>query len=163
MLRIYKCRKCGKQHPSPTGKHCRELEHEQLGAEQMAAPSDNDTAETLGEIMTILMEVKATVAEVVERVAVVENRGDETGLLQASANNIEQDGANIEANGSVQPDETDGYATADTLRKDVRAMQRAAERIAQCQLDDSDDEDMHGQTVRSPDRCLRRQKTSNVE
>ena len=129
MPRIYKCRKCGQPHGPPTDKHCRNVVVE-----------EGETS--MRELMAVIMEVKNKVDEMDKKAS----RDDANGAVAAAAE------AQVNEEGSERSEEEESveeeaettvanYVTPKTIRKDLRAMTKAAERIAKMQDTDSDDDE----------------------
>ena len=135
MPRNYKCKNCGVQHAPPTGKHCRNT-------------VENGQNDVLSELLPVLLEIKKQLAnkgesektvEGAEGTSELENDGDEAASVDSEP---------VRDVVRVSDDGDDDGITPQELRKDIRAMKKAAERIARIQSDDSDDEDS-GTTKRS--------------
>ena len=128
MPRIYKCKKCGEQHGPPTGKHCRARE----------STEDGEQLNPIETMMPLLLELQQQMAEMKQSIADNASRTPENVEREVES----EDGESLERGEEEKSEEAAAtYTTPESLRKDVRAMQRAAARIASIQSDDSDDED----------------------
>ena len=137
MPRQYKCRKCGVVHAPPTGKHCRnqgiEEEVDELQDDlDEQQEVQNDETQTLA----ILLELKQQMNNFGEQMGLV---GERLGSLEDTRDRFLVDSDIRGATGGMAEEE-DALATPTSLRKDMRLMRQAANRLANLQLDDSDDE-----------------------
>ena len=133
MPREYKCRKCGIIHMPPTGKKCNRLQDEPEIAEEDVM-SEQGEAEEEDPVMAMCMRMEQRM-EMMEQnfLKMQESRTREEGS--------ETQRSTTEGNGEQQSGDGD-TVNARTLREDVRAMERAANRIAQFRemdLEDADD------------------------
>ena len=157
MPRQYGCKKCGHVHSPPTGKKCRfVVETEAQPEEDMAETASETSAagseissgatakETTTDLLPLLLDIRAEMTGMKERLTAVETR----------------DAAPQKVNVEESADSEDSELPADPaeLRRDKRAIRRAAERIAKLTMDDSDDDDIQdGRRIRgSSMRCLGR-------
>ena len=124
MPKEYKCKKCGKVHFPPTGKHCRELRDEETGNE--------DEQQS---VIALLLEVREKMEGMEERMDRYHGTDGEELPEQPTTSTA----------GPLQPMdaiEEEGGATPASLRKDISLMAEAASRIAQINVDVyGDDED----------------------
>ena len=123
MPRRYRCKKCGLDHPPPTGKHCPQANEQSNGAA-------NST-----DMLNVLLDIKEKVEDIEQRVKVVEEAEADSPRKGINVlNDSQPDEFEVRgAEGGVQD-----LTTPDTLRRDLRLMAQATERMAQ--LRDSDDE-----------------------
>ena len=146
MPRIYKCRKCGKQHGPPTGKHCRARDSSEEEERSSTLDDIMPALEALKkqmEDMPAVRELSKQMAEMNTRMERVENGQNDRQSEQDSEERDGDDGDGFEqADDEAGQEAAASYATPESLRKDVKAMQRAAARIALYQQDDSDDEEL---------------------
>ena len=137
MPREYMCKRCGRSHMPPTGKKCtlRELDIE---------PEEVEAEVERSESPDMMMLIKAQLDGIEEKMSVMDGFEERMQRMEASRDGgsvigdlalevRNEQGAASQGNGEI--------ATPSTIRNDVRAMQRAAERIAQFRIDDSDDDD----------------------
>ena len=138
MPRIYKCRKCGQQHGPPTGKQC-------------TNDRDLGTDNPVQDLLPVLMEIKSNmgsmeeymanrIGSMEERMASMESRD----RAESEQGEQEQDSDGSDEGETVADEEgaTGGSdITPKMLRKDIRAMRKAAGRLAKFQDTDSEDED----------------------
>ena len=127
MPRIYKCKKCGIQHGPPTGKQC---------TNERQVVENNP----MQELLPVLMDIRSEMARMNDKM--------QPGEAAGRSETIEQEEIAEESEISEEEEEaqTEGASggrqiSPKTLRRDVRAMRKAAERIARYQDSDSDDED----------------------
>ena len=150
MPRQYLCKTCGNVHAPPTGKKCRwqETEHEEDDNEsEDMAEMEAEGGET-DPMMHLMLQMKQQMDGmeqnmrqqmdgIEERMRKVETGGDSESVrarpVRDADNENEVDGEHSAALDVITPA---------TLRNDVRAMQRAAQRIAQIGTDDLDDDDL---------------------
>ena len=136
MPRICHCKTCGQQHGPPTGKHCRNARIADITGVQ--------------ELLPVLMEIKNKLNNVDEKVTNVDERVKKVEEKQLSGGDVVSGQLPVDSEGSDDGDveempeqmgATGGedYVTPAALRKDIRAMRKAAERIERMQDTDSDD------------------------
>ena len=65
MPRHYKCKKCGKAHATPTGKHCREFYH----------PDEEKNGQTTEGMMPLLLDIHEKIKDMDRRVSSIEGSG----------------------------------------------------------------------------------------
>ena len=129
MPRDYKCRKWGNSHQPPTGKRCPHRD------EPVEAAGENDIMSMLRKMQEKLDSfdgMKEQMDGIVDRVSRVEfgsEGGSETQQTETQVVAVERQDEG--ASGST--------ITPESLRSDVKAMQRAAQRIASYRMDDEDD------------------------
>ena len=128
MPRIYKCKNCGLHHAAPTGKQCKN-------------GPDKGESNVMNELLPVLMDIKNQLANMKDHRSRVE-RTEETDATQESelvedSENSETEQEETQAAGA----DDDSPITPQELRKDIRAMRKAAKRIARLQSDDSDEEE----------------------
>ena len=125
MSKEYSCKKCGQKHTPPTGRKC--TRHRVENGEQG------------DDVMSLLMRMDAkmdTKFDAIERrVAQIEIEKNDSE--QETQRQEQSDSSEEETDADQQDNENE--ITPETLRSDVRAMERAARRIAQFKDDDSDD------------------------
>ena len=122
MSKEYACKKCGKSHVPPTGKRC---------TQEREIPDSANNDEVLGLLSQLKQQFDTM--QVQMQTLQAERTVAQTDDQQAiDSDNSEQE------EGATADGETD-LITPETLRDDVRAMERAARRIARFKEDDSDD------------------------
>ena len=145
---MYTCRKCGDTHSPPTGEKCRRLELEENESHSdeenpLETEVASEHSDKLLQIMLQMKEkmenmdisIKQRIDGIEERIKRVETGGDnESVVITPNGNNI--DGA-LASVAQMGPQE---IITPASLRSDVRAMQRAAQRIAQFELEDFEED-----------------------
>ena len=138
MPRQYTCRKCGVPHAPPTGKKCNRREEalDENVAMAAATPAtqllvEPDAIATLTELM---LDIRAKVENIDERVKTVETGKEKDAPAP-------EEGAGIAASALEVRQEREEVPTVADLRNDMRAMQKAVERMSQLSIKDSDDED----------------------
>ena len=149
MPREYLCKTCGVVHAPPTGKKCRWQEPEPAEED-----SDNASGSEIGaeggessDLMQLMLQMKQQMdsrdqrmqqqmESIEQRMQRVETGGDSESVGEHQRQpQADSEEPSIEQNTSMD------VITPATLRSDVRAMQRAAQRIAQLGTDDLDDDD----------------------
>ena len=144
MPRDYYCKKCGVTHQPPTGKKCErameEVEEENDGG---MLPLMQQMKEQLDRMDADMKEQMGVMNERVKRVE--DNSASGGGAqMQAAAE------AGVRGDDERSSSDMQALITPASLRNDVRAMERAAQRIAQFRDDDDDDdEDTVGTRTRS--------------
>ena len=151
MPREYLCKTCGNVHAPPTGKKCRwqETEHSENDSESKEAAEIGAEGGKSEPMMQLMLQMKQQMDGmeqnmrqqmdcIEERMRKVETGGDSELLAVRTA----REEADSNAPGNEQLVALDVITPA-TLRSDVRAMQRAAQRIAQIGTDDLDDDDLN--------------------
>ena len=138
MPRIYKCRKCGQQHGPPTGKQC-------------TNDRDLGTDNPVQDLLPVLMEIESKMGSMEENMAnrmgsMEERMVNMEGMDRAESEQGEQEQDSEESDDGETVDDEEGATggadiTPKTLRKDIRAMRKAARRLAKFQDSDSEDED----------------------
>ena len=144
MPRAYKCRKCGIHHEPPTGKHCRmsrEISDDETPEHDIEAGSGSEVESTITtpDWLPMFLEMKGQMEMITEQMGTMRqtNNTNTANSLQPYVAPPTTQGATGGA--SEQPDNP---SDAQSLRQDLRLMSQAAKRLAQLQLDDSDDEDL---------------------
>ena len=130
MPRIYKCRKCGVSHESPTGKQCQRQRHE----------TESEEGETANGLLPMMLEIKEQLREVQSSVASMKGERERQSARAALEVAEEEEESCEEEEVEEEPDIAP--ATVQTLRKDLRVMSQAARRLAQLKMDDSDEDDL---------------------
>ena len=128
MPRVYYCKKCGVSHDPPTGKHCKQREHEAT-----------NTTDPSADILTLLMDIQGKVAGIEQQTANIDNRvrtieDNQQSPRPTDRAHTPETSEDIQEGGATS-------ASPQTLREDTRLMRQAASRLARLQLDDSDDEE----------------------
>ena len=144
MPRDYMCRKCGRSHQPPTGKKCR-LEEVVDELEEVVDEVEDgvDTVEDGEDTMPLLRQLKRQMDAMEENMKEMqEARRVETEERNSAVVPVESQQQNSAAGSDMQ------IVHSATLRNDIRAMQRAAQRIAQFK-DDQLEEDELGATNKS--------------
>ena len=150
MPREYHCKTCGIVHAPPTGKKCRwqNTEHEEEvddGEEVTEMGAEGGETDPMMHLMLQMKQqmdgmeqnMRQQMDGIEERMRRVETGGDNESVGARSAREgAENNGISDEQVGALD------VITPATLRSDVRAMQRAAQRIAQIDTDDLDDDDI---------------------
>ena len=130
MPRTYRCKKCQRVHPPPTGKHCQHVEIE----------SEDGGDDTLGQILHAITNLGAQMMDMNtqrQNVAAPSEREDS----DEEDNEIEQEQGETLPAPTASPDRE--IATPDSLRQNIQLMAQAAGRIAQLRDDEDDEEDSH--------------------
>ena len=130
------CKTCGRVHAAPTGKKCPYREQDLAQANAEPATEQNDDSQT-----NLMLQIKAQLDNIASEVQILKEKDE---LRESSASEQGAVGGQCEQDniGRGQEATTENeYLTPGSIRSDVRAMQRAAERIAQFRLEDSDEED----------------------
>ena len=134
MPRIYKCRKCGVSHQSPTGKQCQRQRFEEA----------DEAAASVTDVMPLLLELKEQMQNasrsMAEQLQTVNQRLDSVVAGGSVADDGATGGHDIDSDEELEqiPDQ----ANAVSLCQDMQLMSRAARRLARLRLDDSDDEEV---------------------
>ena len=117
------CKKCGRAHLPPTGKKC---------------TRDNEMAEAAsnGEVITMLTQLKEQFDTMQVQMDSMRAERNDT-QMEIQQRPVDSDSSEPEEQEIMQDDESE-QITPETLRSDVRAMERAARRIARFNDDDSD-------------------------
>ena len=131
MPRDYKCRKFGISHQPPTGKRCTHRE---------------ETIKEIGEneMMTILRKMQEKLDGLDDLKEQVDGIADKVSMVEVGSDNSSETRQQTTDVTNEEPQEEGacgGTITPETLLSDVRAMQRAAQRIASYRADDDDDYD----------------------
>ena len=139
MPRAYKCRKCGQEHLPPTGKRCQM--DVPLIAQDIPEPMPGPSREPEPAQATANDQILALLMSIQQRLDVVEQRTNPTESTENGAVH-QQVSAPVEsqATGGANANIDGASATPDSLRRDMRLMAEAAERIAQLRMVDPDDD-----------------------
>ena len=129
MPRRYKCRKCGVEHPPPTGKHCRE---QRLETPPVAGENDADMMQLLRELQINMGGMMTEMAQIRE-----ERERDNVQREEEENDSESQEGA---VGGSDDADQM----SPQTIRRDLRLMARAARRLAAIESEDGEEDDLEG-------------------
>ena len=119
MPRDYHCKKCGNVHPPPTGKRC----------QWQDAPEEGDEGDNM---MPLLQKMQKQIDE-------IQNSMRRDNTIDADNQSIEQEQQHHDSDSDGAVGSQLATITPESLRSDVRAMQRAAQRMAE--FEDSDLED----------------------
>ena len=117
------CRKCGEAHLPPTGKKCRRQEEEEV-EEEAAGPED---------VWPLLRQMKKQMDSMQK--SIDDGKKKRVNVVEEEELDSEEEEGELQAVGGTD------VITPATLRSDVRAMERAASRIAQFRELDLDDDD----------------------
>ena len=131
MPRDYKCRKCGNVHGPPTGKHCRQQE-----------PANEPSSSLSEELLSVLTDIKEQMNNL--------TRNDTAHAGGSQTYDSPGGSPSGGAMGTASPEEqfADTDLTPITLRQNVSAMDRAANRLARIRLldDEADDKEETNKT-----------------
>ena len=142
MPRNRNCRKCGTVHAAPTGKHCR----------QVAAEAEGATGATNEDIMNMLIGMETRMSAV-EQAQQTQNRARDRPDEVSNDSESSVDAGEEEATQGAGEN-----TTPDTLRQDIRAMSRAAERLAQFSME----EDLEADDLGLPRQRLQGRKSGSL-
>ena len=121
-------------HPPPTGKHCQNDIRDE--------PEDTQNQDN---VMAVLLDIKQQMGDFRDQMGEMNNRMkavEDGGQSEQREERNSEVGSDSEEAGSVQADTHDDEASPVSLRKDLRLMRQAAEKLARLRMDDSDDNDM---------------------
>ena len=143
MPRHYKCKKCGKVHPPPTGKHCREIYHDsdempaetELSDEEEHEHTSATTTPSMEEIIPLLMDLKQQIAEMKHDA----NNGESASAGSADSN---RDSASIDDSHAPADDieipTMPSDITPTTLRQKTPVMRQAEARLSRVRWQDDE-------------------------
>ena len=129
MPRTYNCKKCHTVHQPPTGKQCQLAQA--TAHQEMEQDSILQLVEAMKDFKTELLNVSRRVAEI-ETEKAEQRREPEVEAEQEDSEVGEE---------ASERSEIDEEATPDSLRRDMRLMARAAEKLSRITEEDSDSED----------------------
>ena len=139
MPKAYKCKKCGQAHLPPTGKRC-QMDVPPIAQDMQELPT-GPVPEPAAAPATANDQVLAVLLSIQQRLEVLENRPNPTeSTEQTHSPTVDSSSTVTQTNSGASANSDGPVATPDSLRRDMRLMTEAAERIAQLRMADPEDE-----------------------